>query len=88
VLPARGGRALQAARERLERVIRVALIAPAPRHAAAQHRVALDVRSAQAGLQVSLCDQVRSAALYAARVGSLACYVPLLKHWHVGVAVR
>jgi hypothetical protein len=69
-------------------MICVARIAPAPRHAAAQHRVALNVRSAQARLEVSLCDQVRSAALHAARVGSLACYVPLLKHWHVGVAVR
>jgi len=44
---------------------------PALRHAAAQHRRALDVRSAQAGQQVSVCDEVRSAALHAARVGRL-----------------
>jgi len=37
---------------------------------------------------VSLCDELRGAALHAARVRSVACYVPLLKHGHVSVAVR
>ena len=66
----------------------VALPTPALRHAAAQHRGALDVRSAQAGQQVCLCDELQGAALLAARAGSVACYMPLLKHGHVGVAVR
>jgi len=61
---------------------------PALRHAAAQHRGALDVRSAQAGQQVSVCDERQGAARHAARVGSVACYVPLLEHGHVGVAVQ
>jgi len=65
-LPARGGRALQAAREGLERVIRVAVATPALRHAAAQHCAALVVRSAQAGLQVAELDELCSAALHAA----------------------
>jgi len=46
------------------------------------------VRSAQAGLDMSECDELRGAALHAARQGSLACHVPFLKHGHVGVAVR
>ncbi len=66
----------------------VAAATPALRHTAAQHRVAHDVRSTQAGPQVAVCDELRNAARHAARVGSLAFYVPLLKHWHVGVAVR
>ncbi len=48
------------------------------------------MRSAQAGLQVSHCDELRGAALHAARLGSLAwvvAYVPLLKHGHIGDAV-
>ncbi len=86
-LPMRRRRAPLAAAERLGLMKVAAVLTPALRHAAAQHRRALDVRSAQAGLRVSLCDQLRSAALHAARVGSVACYVPLLKHGHVGVAV-
>jgi len=90
-LPAQVGRAPQAARERLERVACAAFRTAALRHAATQHRGALEVRIAQAGLQLSLCDKPQSAALYAARLGSLvwvgAC-VPLLKHGHVGVAVQ
>ncbi len=90
-LPARGGRAPQAAREGLERVTCAALCTAALRHAAAQHRGALEVRSAQAGLQLSLCNKLQSAALHAARLGSLAwvgACVPLLKHGHVGMAVQ
>ena len=37
---------------------------------------------------MSLCDELRGAALHAARVGSFVCYVPLLQHGHVSVAVR
>ncbi len=71
-----------------EHVKAVAVATPALQHAAAQHRGTFDVRSTQAGLQVCLYDELRNAARHAARVGSVACYVPLLKHWHVGVAVR
>jgi len=59
---------------------------PALRHTAAQHCGAFDVRSAQTGQEVFLCDELQGAALHAARVGSVVCYVPLLKHRHVGVA--
>jgi len=65
----------------------VAVPTPALQHAAAKHCGACDVRSTQAGLQVCLCDELRIAALHAARVGSVACYVPFCKHRHVGVAV-
>ncbi len=64
--PARGGRALQAAREHVERVILVAVATPALRLAAAQHRGALVVRSAQAGLQVAKLDELCIAGLHAA----------------------
>jgi len=46
------------------------------------------VHGAQAGLQVYSFYELQSAALHAARPGSAACYVPLLKHGDVGVAVR
>jgi len=85
--PTRGRRAPRAGRKRSERVKALATRTPALRLAAAQHRGALDVRSAQAGPDVSVCDELRSAALHAARVGSVACYVPILKYGHVGVAV-
>ena len=74
--------------KRLDSMKPVASPTPALRHAAAQHRGALYVRSAQVGQQVCICDELRGAALHAARVGSVACYVPLLKHGHVGVAVQ
>jgi len=86
-LQARGRRTPAAARECSEPVEAVAALTPALPHAAAQHCGALDVRGAQAGPQVFLCDELRGASLHAARVGSVACYVPLLKHGHVGVAV-
>ena len=69
-------------------MIRVAVLTLALRLATAQHCGALDVHGAQAGLQVYSFYELRSAALHAARPGSAACYVPLLKHGDVGVAVR
>jgi hypothetical protein len=48
------------------------------------------MRSAQAGLHVSHCDELPGAALHAARLRSLAWVVadvPLLKHRHIGDAV-
>ena len=63
---------------------------PALRHAAAKQCEAFDMRSAQAGLQVSLCDELRRAALHAARLGSLAwvgAYMPLLKHGDISYAL-
>jgi len=44
----------------------VAVCTPALRHAAAQHRVALHVRRAQAGLQVVSFDERLGAARHAA----------------------
>jgi hypothetical protein len=84
----RGRRAPQAARKRLDRMEIFAPPTPALRHAAAQHCGAFDVRSAQAGPKVRHGYELRGAALHAARVGSVVCYVPLLEHRHVGVAVR
>jgi len=84
----RGRRAPLAAAERLERVKLATFLTPAQRHVAAQHRGAVDVRRAQAGLDMSVSDELQGAALHAARLGSLACREPILKHGHVGVAVR
>jgi hypothetical protein len=87
-VPTRGRRAPCAGRKSSERVEAVATRTPALRHTAAQHRGALYVRSAQAGLQVCLCDELRNAARHAACVGTIAPHVPLLKHRHGCVAVR
>jgi len=86
-IPTRGRRAHYAGRKSFERVKAVAVPTPALWQAAVQQCEAFDMRSAQAGPQVRLCDKLRNAARHAARVGSIACYVPLLKHRRVGVAV-
>jgi hypothetical protein len=87
-LSTRGRRAPCAGRKGSEHVKALATRTPALRHAAAQQSGAFYVRSAQAGQQVCLCDELQGAALHAARLGSVLSYVPLLKHRCAGVAVR
>jgi len=93
--PVRGRRIPLAAAERLERMKLVAIVTKALRHAAAQHRVAVEVHRAQAVQHMVGLDERLGAARHAARARAFTCaptvhcsVVPLLEHGQRIAAAR